>query len=339
VFSKNHTGVLKVSGPFSTREDFLSESNHVNEIQNSEFLSWSPTAAFPMLPTSKSVEILLSMRSATALNEHIEFEYQPVQGDFNVTTDKQAISKEKTAKRTYRVFMGSAYNLWNSTFGEPYGFVGSDFIDELLTRAKRGSTTNRSAYAGMTVEGRQDLAMSKARIAFRLITNQTNTRTGIFCLVPPGVVLGHGSPFLFRRRGSAMTDAYLLGILSSIPFDWYARRWVELNFTFELLKPMPVPLFDLADPRVQKIIEIASSMAFTEDGFNQWIEETGVKATKRSSNNPEPAEVAELDAISACLYGLTKDQLIHIFETFHRGWNYSERLAMTLKYFEKWGSK
>ena len=136
-----------------------------------------------------------------------------------------------------------------------------------------------------------------------------------------------------------MTDAYLLGILSSIPFDWYARRWVELNFTFELLKPMPVPLFDLADPRVQKIIEIASSMAFTEDGFDQWIEETGVKATKRSSNNPEPAEVAELDAISACLYGLTKDQLIHIFETFHRGWNYSERLAMTLKYFEKWGSK
>jgi hypothetical protein len=339
VFSKNQTGVLKVSGPFSTREDFVSDSNHVNEIQNLEFLSWSPTAAFPMLPTAKSVEILLTMRGAPSLNEHVEFEYQPVQGDFNVTSDKQVISKNKTANHTYPVFMGSAYNLWNSTFGEPYGFVGSDFLDELLSRAKRGSTTNRSAYAGMTVHGIQDLAMSKARIAFRLITNQTNTRTGIFCLVPPGVVLGHGSPFLFRRRGSAITDAYLLGILSSIPFDWYARRWVELNFTFELLKPMPIPLFDSADSRVQKVIELASSMAFTDDSFKQWIKETGVNTTKRSSENPQPADIAELDAICANLYGLSRDQLVHIFETFHRGWNYTERLAMTLKFFDEWSSK
>lgn len=339
VFSKAHLGKLKVSGPFSSKIDFVSNLGQVNEIENSEFLSWSPTAAFPMLPTAESVTILLAMRKSPSLNLHEEFEYQPVQGDFNVTTDKDVISKEKTVEHIYPVFMGSAYNLWNSSFGEHYGYVDKNFLDELLVRAKRGSSSNRSAYAGMKVETRNDLAMSKARIAFRLITNQTNTRTGIFCLVPPDVVLGHGSPFLFRRKGSAITDAYLLGILASLPFDWYARRWVELNFTFELLKPMPIPVFDLKDPRVKRLVEISVSLAYSEDSFEPWVRETQVKVKKRSSEDPDPELVAELDALSAILYGLSKVQLIHIFETFHRGWNYSERLERTVKFFDIWSEK
>jgi hypothetical protein len=339
IFSKKHTGKLKVSGPFSSKNDFLTLSNQVNEIENTEFLTWSTTAAFPMLPTIQSVEILLQMRKSPALNQHDEFEYQPVQGDFNVSTDREVISKERDSKSKFPVFMGSAYSLWNSKFGEPFGYVNALFIDELLERAKRGSTTNRSAYSGVNVTKRKDLAMSSARIAFRLITNQTNTRTGIFCLVPPGVVLGHGSPYLYRRKGNAQSDAFLLGILASIPFDWYARRWVELNFTFELLKPMPIPRFDINDKRVKRLIEIATTLAYCEESFAPWVAETNVKASLRSPGDPGLDAIAEADALSALLFGLSRKQLEHIFETFHRGWDYSSRISVTLGFFDEWSSR
>lgn len=55
-----------------------------------------------------------------------------------------------------------------------------------------------------------------------------------------------------------------------------------------------------------------------------------------SANDPETkAElIAENDAIVATLYGLSRDQLEVLFETFHIGWDYTEDLAKTLKYFD-----
>ena len=49
--------------------------------------------------------------------------------------------------------------------------------------------------------------------------------------------------------------------------------------------------------------------------------------------------IEELDAVVAHLYGLSDKQLIHIFETFHIGWDYEERLRSTLKHFNSWGQK
>jgi len=49
--------------------------------------------------------------------------------------------------------------------------------------------------------------------------------------------------------------------------------------------------------------------------------------------------IHELDAVVAHLYGLRENQLIHIFETFHEGWDYSRRLKATLKHFHDWRSR
>lgn len=46
--------------------------------------------------------------------------------------------------------------------------------------------------------------------------------------------------------------------------------------------------------------------------------------------------IHELDAVVARLYGLTESQLVHIFETFHEGWDYEERLAGVLSHFRTW---
>ena len=37
------------------------------------------------------------------------------------------------------------------------------------------------------------------------------------------------APVIVQRQGGAVEAAALLGVMSSIPFDWYMRRWVELK--------------------------------------------------------------------------------------------------------------
>jgi len=44
-------------------------------------------------------------------------------------------------------------------------------------------------------------------------------------------------------------------------------------------------------------------------------------------------------AVVAHLYGLTEQQLVHIFETFHEGWDYAGRLEATLGHFHAWAKK
>ena len=43
--------------------------------------------------------------------------------------------------------------------------------------------------------------------------------------------------------------------------------------------------------------------------------------------------IHELDAAVAHLYGLNEPQLVHVFETFHEGWAYQDRLDATLKHY------
>jgi hypothetical protein len=43
--------------------------------------------------------------------------------------------------------------------------------------------------------------------------------------------------------------------------------------------------------------------------------------------------IAELDAVVALLCGLTEEQLAHILETFHEGWNYEPRMQAVLKHY------
>jgi hypothetical protein len=50
--------------------------------------------------------------------------------------------------------------------------------------------------------------------------------------------------------------------------------------------------------------------------------------------------IAELDAAVAILFDLDRDEVEHIFSTFHRGWDFEDRLTLTLlKYDELSQSK
>ena len=55
--------------------------------------------------------------------------------------------------------------------------------------------------------------------------------------------------------------------------------------------------------------------------------------------NDELEKIYELDAVVAHLYGLTREHVEVIFETFHDGWDYEERLERVLDYYASWADR
>jgi hypothetical protein len=82
------------------------------------------------------------------------------------------------------------------------------------------------------------------------------------------------------------------------------------------------------------VVEIAGRLAAVDDRFSDWAAAVGVPVGSVSEKE-KPLLEAELDALVAHLYGLSREHVIHIFETFHRGWDYQPRLTSVLEYFDK----
>ena len=69
-----------------------------------------------------------------------------------------------------------------------------------------------------------------------------------------------------------------------------------------------------------------------------WAKGVGVTCGPMAPGEKD-SMIQELDAVAALLYGLSQEQVTHVYETFHEGWDYEERLRETLKHFKSWSKK
>ena len=176
------------------------------------------------------------------------------------------------------------------------------------------------------------------RVAFRDVSRATDSRTVRVALVPSEVFIGNQAPFLLWPRGDERDQAYLVGILSSIPLDWYARRFVETHVNFFVLNPFPIPRPQRRNALWKRAVRLSARLACPDDRFMTWADSVGVGWGPLAYDEKEDM-IHELDAVIAHLYGLSESQLIHIFETFHEGWDYQARLDGVLSHFRAWRSR
>jgi hypothetical protein len=341
VTEKGGEKVVRWAGPFANEKNFLAGAGDLAEVPGDEFISWSNAAAFPLIPDPTSAEVFRQMARSPRFDEvSAAWEFRPIQGDMNASGDRKVMEFDTDVPRgRIPVVAGASYNIWAPDAGTPFAYGDPKVLRPHLAAKLAGATRNRrSAYNGLKFAS-NTLPMDSARIAFRDIARATDTRTAIPCLLPPGTAAVHQSPILVRRRGDARAEAFLLGVMSSIPFDWAARRWVELHLTFELLNALPVPVYDPAADRACKIVEIAGRLAAIDDRYADWAAEVGVPVGSVTTQAQKDDLIAELDALVSLLYGLTEDQVEHVFATFHRGWAYDARLDAVLKHYRVWKGK
>lgn len=338
------TGVLHLSGPFPDLRRYEAGRGRQLSFLVKEVLSWTDTAALPLLPDDESGEIFAQLRKAPRLDldDPNSWRARPY-AELHATHDKPLMKfTEKPPDDFWPVFKGESFDNWINDTGTYYGWSDPDKVIPVLQKKRqRGAKQTRSPFAGFPPTWFRDpktLPCWSARIAFRDVTNRTNRRTVIAALLPPKVFVTNAAPFLVWPSGDEKDQAFLLGVLCSISLDWYARRFVELHMNYHVLNPMPIPRPSRGNPLWQRAVALAGRLACPDKRYRKWAEAVGVEC------GPLPADekddmIHELDAIVAHLYGLTESQLTHIFATFHEGWDYAERLKATLKHFHAWEKK
>lgn len=330
-----------IRGPFTSAQAFTGSSlQETAPVDVAALLSWSPGGVFPLLPDAASSEVFFALRSHPRLDHDDDMFSVRGLREWNATDDKHRFFMGTRPADFIPVYKGDSFDLWNPSTGSVYAWADPDRMDrELQERRRNQVRIRRSAFFGMPGAWASDpatLPMHRPRIAWRDTTNRTNQRTLIAALVPPQVVMVHQAYYLFFRRGTARDEAYVLGVLASLPFDWYARQMVETHATVEFLLGSPVPRPKESDPVRRRMIEISGRLAAVDERYAAWAAEVGVEVGTANAEPTKTELIAELDALVALLYGLTPKQVEHVFLTFHRGWNYGARLERVLAYYEQW---
>tara|TARA_Y100000310_G_scaffold139075_1_gene138219 strand:- start:204 stop:1340 length:1137 start_codon:yes stop_codon:yes gene_type:complete len=338
---------IPLRGPFASLDRLKIGANKtpVRFLVN-EIMSWTDTAALPLLSSEGSSDVFAQLRKAPRLdlNDGKSWRARPYT-ELHATNDKKLMNfPNNPPKSQWPVFKGASFDIWEPDRGPDTYYAWADpkkIQEHLHQKIVRSGRQKRSAFNEFPESWRKNkknLPCLKPRIAFRDVTNRTNRRTVLAALVPPKVFITNAAPYLLWPSGDEKDEAFLLGFLCSIPFDWYARRFVEVNLNFFLFNPMPIPRLPRSNSLWKRIVVLAGRLASPDDRFAEWGEAVGVRYGTLKPDEKEDM-IHELDAVAAHLYGLEEGHLRHIFETFHEGWDYTPRLEEVLKHYNAWKKK
>lgn len=155
--------------------------------------------------------------------------------------------------------------------------------------------------------------VERARVVFRDVTQKANSRTVLACLLPPKLFLANSAPYLAFVSGADKERAVCLAIMNSLPFDWQARRFVEIHVNFFILEGLIVP--DLNDDDADAIAECAARLSCVDERFTDFASTFGLDPGPLPEDERERLRV-EIDALVAHAWGLTSDDLDVLFRDF-----------------------
>jgi len=341
--SRSNDVSIKIRGPYSSKESYDRDIKPSYFITSGpEISASSPTALIPLLPTVASGEVFQQMRQAPSLDNNSNTSWRLVpHRELDSTNDKKLMtfSKEPLPEH-WPVYGGKSFDIWDSDRGQNryFAWVNPDnILDHLQVKRVRSASNKNSAFSDFPKEMIQvpdTLPCLHPRIVMRKISRGTDPRTIIAALVPPKVVLHDGAPYLLRTVGTPGNEAFVLGVLCSIPLDWYARTIIEMNVSHQFINRFPIPSPSEDHLLYRRVVSLSGRLASPDERFADWAKAVGVEYGPL-----EPAEkedmIHELDAAVAHLYRLSEQQLRHIFETFHVGWDYEDRLEATIRHYRR----
>ena len=233
----------------------------------------------------------------------------------NATTHKHYVEfdLDRCRENFWKVYKGESYDLWQPDSGKYYGYADPvPVLDWLQSkRLKSYRQNNHNFYKNFDenfINNPDSLSNLQPRIAFRLISRSTDSRTLRACLVPPKTFHVHSSQLVNIFSKNKFDEAYLLGVLCSIPLDWYARRFVEINFTFNYFNSLPIPRVDNENILKKRLVKISGRLASKDERFSLWASQVGVEFGDLKKDEKED-KICEIDALVSILYGLDELRL------------------------------
>ncbi len=335
---------LRLRGPYSTLSRF--QTNVVREpvsFFGDEVRTWNDSASLPLLPHHDSVDVFVQLRKAPRLDLSVRGQWRArPDRELDASLQKHLMDLESAEcpEGFWPVYKGESFDIWTPDTGVYYAWADPQpalawIQDKRLRAGKRRGDSPHREFDADHLQNRSTLPCFASRIAFRDVSRATDSRTMRVALIPPRVFITNKGPYFLWPRGDERDQAFLLGVLSSIPLDWYARRFVEVNVNFFILNPFPVPRPKRDDSRWQRTVELSGRLACSDQRLVSWADSVGVECGPLEADEKNDM-IHELDAVVAHLYGLSEAQLVHVFETFHEGWDFRDRLDAVLGHFRSW---
>ncbi len=186
-----------------------------------------------------------------------------------------------------------------------------------LAKARKSRPGSDSLLAGITsVDDRSGAVartIERARVAFRDVSRATDSRTVRACLIPPLHFLTNTAPYLAFIENDRQAEAACLAILNSLPFDWQARRFVEIHLNFFVLEGLRVP--KLNDDTFAALAADAARLSCVDERFAEFAAATGVEYGPLDPAQREALRV-DIDARVARAWDLTAEELEVVFSDF-----------------------
>ncbi|MCS3655154.1 hypothetical protein GGQ08_003245 [Salinibacter ruber] len=344
---------LPLRGPFSDKKSYeKGVSGDPVRFDTENALGWTEKASFPTFPKdTSSVEAFRQMNEYPSLSADV--------GDWTTNPCTQLNSGTEKAKddgtqlihfiddppeNYWPVMKGSSFDIWNPETGDVYGWGDPDVMTDYLQEKRENSykyAGSRSPFSEIPesrVHDKSKLPCYRPRVAFRDISRRTDSRTVRTALIPPNVFVVDTGPFLLFPRGDERDESYVLGVMSSIPFDWYSRRFVETHLNFHVLNALPIPRPGRKSQLRQRVMKISGRLAAIDERYAEWADAVGVEYGPVDKEEKQE-KVYELDAVVSHLYGLSREHVEVIFQTFHEGWDHRERLERVLEYYDEWAGR
>lgn len=149
--------------------------------------------------------------------------------------------------------------------------------------------------------------VTRLRAGFCDITGQTNERSLLAAMIPPGVVCGNKVPTVTFDREPSEDRLFLwLAIVNSLPFDWMLRRVITTTVNYFLLQSVPLPKIRPDSLPGRALVAAARRVHALSTGVERAPSDAWVIADARAS----------MDVTVAQAYGVTFDDLRVILDDF-----------------------
>jgi hypothetical protein len=137
----------------------------------------------------------------------------------------------------------------------------------------------------------------RARLAYRDVASATNRLTLIAAVIPPRAVTTH-TLFCLKTQLPVDSQHVLCALLNSFVANYLVRLRVNTHVTASLLSRLPVPFLTGRHPEYERLAALSRRLSAAV------------------SPAEETQEYAELQAIVARLYAISREDFAHILDTF-----------------------
>src|SRR6185312_16349980 len=233
---------IPIAGPIRSQKELAGAAENRIDWSLADLAQGSDTLDVPLIGDPEMGRVFAAMLHHPRFGDDIPGSWRAIPyAELHATADRSGLFETEPFDGAWEVWKGSSFDRYAPGCGPPAFWADPEKLKAKLQAKRLASRAVWGQFPEEVVRDPETLPILRARIAFRDVVNRLNARTTICCLVPSRIALTHKAPTLVWPRGGPRDIAYVLGVLLSLPIDWYSRRRVERTMSFGILNGLPVP--------------------------------------------------------------------------------------------------